>query len=144
MIKGFKMDTVSLPREKVEWSLFGLRLGVFIVLIMWTLDKFLNPGHTAAVFKFFYSVEGLSSTVAYVLGAIQLALVVSFLIGFKKRWATLIVLIIHLVSTLVSFGRYIDPWEGSNLLFFAAWPMLGAVVALYLLREYDNKFSIGK
>jgi uncharacterized membrane protein YphA (DoxX/SURF4 family) len=144
MIKGFKMDTVSLPREKVEWSLFGLRLGVFIVLIMWTLDKFLNPGHTAAVFKFFYSVDGLSSTVAYVLGAIQLALVISFLIGFKKRWATLIVLIIHLVSTLVSFGRYIDPWEGSNLLFFAAWPMLGAVVALYLLREYDNKFSIGK
>ncbi|MBD5769655.1 hypothetical protein [Marinomonas colpomeniae] len=137
------MDTVSLPRERLEWSLFGLRLGVFIVLVMWTLDKFFNPGHTAAVFKVFYSVEGLSSTIAYVLGALQLTLVLSFLIGFKKRWVTLVILIMHLASTLVSFGRYVDPWSGSNLLFFAAWPMLAAVVALYLFREYDNKFSIG-
>jgi hypothetical protein len=137
------MDTVSLPREKLEWSLFGLRLGVFIVLVMWALDKFFNPEHAAIIFKVFYSVEGLSSTIAYVLGALQLALVISFLIGFKKRWVTMIILIIHLASTFVSFGRYMDPWGPSNLLFFAAWPMLAAIVTLYLLREYDNKFSIG-
>lgn len=138
------MDTVSLPREKLEWSLLGLRLGVFIVFLMWTLDKFYNPGHAAIVFKAFYSIEGMSNGISYVLGALQLALVVSFLIGFQKRWSTLIILIMHLSSTVVSFGRYIDPWAPANLLFFAAWPMLAAVVALYVLREYDTKFSIGK
>ncbi|MGR0278061.1 hypothetical protein ACUM5Y_03320 [Marinomonas dokdonensis] len=138
------MSTVSISRSKLEWSLFGLRLGVFIVFLMWTLDKFVNPGHAAVVMKVFYSVPNLSENIAYLLGAAQLALVISFLIGFQKRWATLIILIMHLSSTLVSFGRYMDPWGPSNLLFFAAWPMLAATITLYLLREYDTKFSLGK
>lgn len=136
-------NNVAVPREKLEWSLLGLRLGVFIVLIIWTLDKFLNPAHTAAVMKFFYSIPELSSSVSYLMGGIQLALVISFVVGFQKRWVTLIILIMHLSSTLISFGRYLDPWGGSNILFFAAWPMLAAIFALYLLRDFDKKFTLG-
>ncbi|GAB3480202.1 MauE/DoxX family redox-associated membrane protein [Marinomonas epiphytica] len=138
------MSTVAVSREKLAWSLLGLRLGVFVVFFMWTLDKFINPEHAAVVMKVFYSVPELSNSLAYLLGAVQLALIVSFLVGFQKRWATLIILAMHLSSTLVSFGRYLDPWGGSNLLFFAAWPMLAATLALYLLREYDTKWSLGK
>lgn len=138
------MSTITLPREKLEWSLLGLRLGVFIVMIMWAIDKFIDPDHAAVVFKVFYSLPGLSNGIAYLIGVLQVALIVSFLVGFKQRWVTLVILIMHLGSTLVSFGRYLDPWSGSNLLFFAAWPMLAAILALYLLREYDNKFTIGK
>ncbi|MEP0071170.1 MAG: hypothetical protein ABJE79_00575 [Marinomonas sp.] len=137
-------NDVAVPREKLEWSLLGLRLGVFIVLLMWTLDKFVNPEHAAIVFKAFYSIPELSSGISYLMGGLQLALVLSFLIGLQKRWVTLVILIMHLSSTLVSFGRYMDPWGPSNLLFFAAWPMLAAIVMLYLLREFDNKFSISK
>ncbi|GAA0831054.1 hypothetical protein GCM10009112_15700 [Marinomonas arenicola] len=138
------MSTITISKEKLEWSLLGLRLSVFIVLIMWTVDKFVNPSHSAAVMKVFYSIPDISASIAYIMGALQLALVLSFLIGFQRRWATLIILIMHLSSTLVSFGRYLDPWAGSNLLFYAAWPMLAAIVALYLFRDYDNKFSLGK
>lgn len=137
-------ENLVVSREKLEWSLFGLRVGVFVVLAMWTIDKFVNPDHAALVMKAFYSVPSLSSSVAYVLGSLQLILILSFLVGFQKRWVTMIILIMHLGSTLVSFGRYMDPWSGSNLLFFAAWPMLAAIVALYLLREFDQKFSISK
>lgn len=137
-------NDISVSREKIELSLFGLRLGVFIVLLMWALDKFFNPEHAEIVFKVFYSIPELGASLSYLIGGLQLALILSFLIGFQKRWVTLIILIIHLSSTLVSFGRYIDPWSGSNLLFFAAWPMLAAIFALYLLREFDNKFSISK
>lgn len=137
-------NDVAVPREKLEWSLLGLRLGVFIVLLMWTLDKLVNPEHAAIVFKVFYSIPALSSGISYLIGGLQLVLILSFLIGFQKRWATLIILVMHLSSTLVSFGRYMDPWGPSNLLFFAAWPMLAAIVMLYLLREFDNKFSISK
>lgn len=132
---------VSVPREKLEWSLLGLRLGVFLVFIMWTLDKFINPGHAAVVFKVFYSIE-LNSSVTYLLGILQLAVVIGFLVGFQKRWTTLIILLMHLGSTLSSMGKYFDPW--SNLLFFAAWPMLAATVALYLLRDFDTKYSFDK
>ena len=47
------MDRVRLP-------LFLLRAGVFIVMLMWTLDKFIHPGHAAGVFKKFYSIGGIS------------------------------------------------------------------------------------
>ncbi len=46
------MDRVRLP-------LFLLRAGVFIVMLMWTLDKFIHPGHAAGVFKKFYSIGGI-------------------------------------------------------------------------------------
>jgi len=34
-------------------ALLALRLGVFIVMLMWTLDKFVNPGHAAGIFANF-------------------------------------------------------------------------------------------
>ena len=34
----------------LRYSLAGLRGTVFLVMLMWTIDKFLNPDHTAAVF----------------------------------------------------------------------------------------------
>ncbi|WOD08448.1 hypothetical protein [Marinomonas sp. GJ51-6] len=89
-------NDVAVPREKLEWSLLGLRLGVFIVLLMWTLDKFVNPEHAAIVFKAFYSIPELSSGVSYLMGGLQLALILSFLMGFQKRWVTLVILIMHL------------------------------------------------
>jgi len=136
------MNIVTVPREKLEWSLLALRLGVFIVLVMWALDKLVNPGHTAAVFKAFYAMPELSANISYLLGALQLAVVISFLVGFQKRWVTLAILLMHLGSTLVAIGLYFDPW--SNLLFFAAWPMLAAIIALYLLRDFDTKYSLSK
>jgi len=47
--------------------------------------------------------------------------------------------VMHAVSTLSSFPQYIDAFN--NLLFFAAWPMLAACIALFLLREHDTKLS---
>jgi len=40
-------------QNRLQWSLFSLRLGVFIVMIMWTFDKFVNPGHSARIFEHF-------------------------------------------------------------------------------------------
>ena len=134
------MDTVNVPKKNLELALLGLRLGVALVLVMWGLDKLFNPGHTAAVFKAFYAIDSLNYSISYILGAIQLAIVVSFIVGFQKRWVTLLLLIMHLVSTLVSAERYFAPW--SNLLFFAAWPMLAALFTLYVLRDFDTRFSI--
>ena len=42
-------------QNRLQWSLFSLRLGVFIVMIMWTFDKFVNPGHSARIFEHFYA-----------------------------------------------------------------------------------------
>ncbi|KFZ31836.1 hypothetical protein IDSA_03895 [Pseudidiomarina salinarum] len=127
-------------KVRLQWSLFALRLGVFIVMLVWTLDKFVNPGHSAGVFENFYFISGLGETAFFVIGIIQLAIIIGFLLGFRKRITYGLVLIMHGISTLASFPVYLSPFN--NLLFFAAWPMLAACLALYLLRDEDQKLTI--
>jgi len=125
--------------EKLRLSLLLLRLGVFIVMFMWTLDKFVNPDHAVGIYKQFYFLSGISAGIMYVLGAAEMVIILGFVVGFMKRWTYGIVLVLHAVSTFSSFGRYLDPWK--NLLFFAAWPMLAACITLYLLRDEDTLYA---
>ncbi len=128
--------------KNLKLSLLLLRYGVFIVFAMWTLDKFVNPEHAAVVFKVFYKIDGLSAVAAYAVGGLQAALVIAFALGIAKKWSYGAILLLHAVSTFSSYARYLDPW--SNLLFFAAWPMLAATAALFLLRDEDTLFTIGR
>ncbi|MEM5511628.1 hypothetical protein WNY79_01885 [Pseudoalteromonas sp. AS84] len=127
-------------QNRLQWSLLSLRLGVFIVMVMWTFDKFVNPGHSARIFEHFYGISGSSDIVAYIIGALQLVLVLAFLAGIKKRITYGIIFVMHGLSTLSSYNQYIDGFN--NLLFFTAWPMWAACFALYLLRDQDVKFTV--
>lgn len=127
-----------LPR--IQWSLVLLRLGVFLVMLVWTFDKFVNPAHSAAVFENFYFIPGLEGNVFIVLGVLQLALVFAFVSGLWKRATYGLVAILHGVSTLTPLPLYFDAFN--NLLFFAAWPMWAACITLYLLRDLDTKWTI--
>lgn len=129
--------------KKLQLSLLFLRVTVFLVMFMWTIDKFVNPGHAAKVYESFYYIAGLESLVMYAIGAIEMIILLLFLAGYKKKFAYGAVLILHAVSTLSSFNQYLAPFEGPNLLFFAAWPMLAACVTLFLLRDQDKMLSIG-
>ncbi|CAM3919366.1 hypothetical protein [Rheinheimera salexigens] len=134
-------DQLSMPmQKKLQWSLLSLRLGVFIVMLMWTLDKFVNPGHGAAIFEKFYGLPSVSANLFYVLGIAQLILVLAFVIGYKKRLTYGIILLMHAGSTFSSYKQYLDGFN--NLLFFAAWPMLAACLTLYLLRDADTKLTV--
>lgn len=134
-------NSIAVPAARLSWSLFLLRAGVFIVMLMWTLDKFVQPEHAAAIYENFYAIGGLGSAVFYVIGAIQMIIILSFLAGIMKTWSYGAVLLFHSVSTLSSYNQYLDAF--SNLLFFAAWPMLAACVALFLLRDFDTRFTLG-
>jgi putative oxidoreductase len=128
--------------KNLTLSLLFLRLGVFIVMFMWTLDKFVNPAHSAAILEKFYFLEGAGTQIVYALGTLEMLLILGFIAGFKKKWTYGIVLALHASSTLSSFGQYLDPWK--HLLFFAAWPMLAACISLYLLRDDDTLFALEK
>jgi putative oxidoreductase len=129
-------------QSNLQWSLLFLRVGVFIVMFIWTLDKFVNPAHSIKIFDHFYKINGLNDIMAYVLGSLQLILVIAFLFGIKKRLSYGLIFLMHAGSTLSAYALYIDAFN--NLLFFAAWPMLAACAALYLLRDADTKFTLGK
>ncbi|MEN8134568.1 MAG: hypothetical protein ABFS18_03395 [Thermodesulfobacteriota bacterium] len=129
--------------EKLQLSLLFLRLTVFLVMFMWTIDKLINPGHAAKVFEKFYYIAGLDAVALYAIGAIEIVILFLFLAGYKKKYTYGAVLALHAVSTLSSFKQYLAPFDGPNLLFFAAWPMLAACFALFVLRDQDKKLSGG-
>ncbi|MEQ8691449.1 MAG: hypothetical protein RIC89_11505 [Pseudomonadales bacterium] len=126
--------------QRVANALFALRLGVFIVMLMWTLDKFVNPQHSAAVFDHFYGLGNIGPGLFMVIGALQLVLVLAFVAGFRKRFTYGAVFLLHAISTLSSWQQYLDGFN--NLLFFAAWPMLAACYALYSLRDMDTRWTL--
>ena len=126
--------------QRIARALLFLRLSVFIVMIMWTLDKFLNPAHTSAVFEHFYGLADVPGYVFTILGVLQLIVVLAFVAGFKKRISYGIVLLLPAMSTFSSWEQYLDGFN--NLLFFAAWPMLAACFALYSLRDLDPRWNI--
>ncbi len=122
-------------------SLLLLRIGITIVMGVWTVDKIINPEHAAAVFKNFYGLAALGDQAFLVIGIIQGLIVLAFAAGLFKTVTYGAILLMHSVSTLSSWRQYLDPFE--NLLFLAAWPMLAACVALFLMRDHDRLLVFG-
>lgn len=128
--------------HRVSLVLLLVRISIFIAMIIWVIDKFARPEHAAAVFESFYGIGGIGAIVSYVLGGIQLAIMIAFLVGYQKKMSYGLVLLMHAASTLVSFPKYIAPFESANILFYASWPMLAACFALYYLRDLDTRATI--
>ena len=128
--------------NKLQWSLFLLRISVFVVMAMWSLDKILVPDHAAAVFENFYFISGMDAGILLVLGLVQLAIEVAFVLGLWKVWTYGFILATHTISTLSSWQQYLDPFN--NMLFLAAIPMLAACIALFLLRDHDRMWTLNK
>jgi len=130
--------------NRVPLALLLLRLSVFLVMFVWTIDKFIEPQHASRIMAEFYSIGGIGSTLIYVLATLELVIILAFLIGFAKRWSYGLVLLLHAVSTLSSYRKYLTPFQPPNLLFFAAIPMLAACFALYYLRDADVLWTTEK
>jgi putative oxidoreductase len=133
------MDTIAAERDRIATALLVLRLGVFVVMLMWTLDKFVNTAHATRIFENFYGLGGIGPAVMMAIGAAELVLVLAFVAGIQKRLTYGAVLVLHAISTFASYRQYLDPFN--NLLFFAAWPMLAACLALFWLRDLDTKWT---
>jgi putative oxidoreductase len=130
-------------RNRIGVALLVLRVTVFVVMLIWTIDKFVRPDHAASVYEHFYFLHGVDRAIIYAIGVAELVLLIGFVIGFAP-WLTYgLVLPLHAVSTLSTFRQYLHPFEGPNILFFAAWPMLGACFTLYYLRDLDILWRVG-
>jgi len=129
-----------MPVRSLSISLLLLRLSVFLVMFVWTIDKFVNPEHASGVFEKFYGLGGFGVWPMWALGVIELVILLAFVAGVARTWTYGFVVIAHGVSTLAAFGLYLQPFD--HLLFFAAWPMWAACIALFLLREHDQ-YTVG-
>lgn len=116
-----------------------MRLSLAIVFAAWAADKFVNPDHGAAVLQGFYGLAEVPRPAIFTLGAIQMALVLAFATGFARTFSYGAILAMHAVTTLVSWRAYLGL---DNILFYSAFPMLGALIALFMLRDDDRLLSL--
>ncbi len=124
--------------NSMKLALFFMRISIFLVFAIWCLDKFYNPGHTSKVFQHFYFSPAFDSNVSFIIGSLQGVILVGFVLGIRKKFTYGAVLLMHLISTASSYTMYAKPWDIPNILFWAAFPMLAACYALYVLRDDDT------
>ena len=132
--------------NRLEISLLALRLGVFYVMFVWALDKFLNPAHTNGVWGRFYKIDNIDEMMSYGLGAVQMVVLFAFVTGIFKRFSYGAVLLMHAVSTLSTWKYLVNPYvdEPKAMLFMAAVPMLAACFTLFLMRSSDRFLTLSR
>lgn len=128
--------------DKLALSLFLIRISTGLMFLVWSVQKILRPDLAQGVFKTFYLFE-VTPTLLLGLGVAQTAVVLAFMAGLWKRVTYGAILAMHLVSTLSTWERLIDPYTRPNALFWAAVPVLAALIGLYLLRDEDRLLSVG-
>ena len=128
--------------HSLKLPLFLTRLGIFLFMLPWQLTRFKNPEMIDTISKTYYkfSMPEVGSTIT---GVLMMALLIAFLVGFKKKISYLLVLVLHGIGTVMTIPNLIPGLEGYNQLFLAAVPALAAMLLLYCLRDEDTMFSVG-
>lgn len=123
----------ALPR-----ALLALRITLGLFLLQWGVEKFVAPQNTVAIWGHFYGLN-VSETLGYAFGAAEIAIAVCLFLGAFRTVAYGAALTLHAVTVLVSWRQLLDPWgDAANHLFIASIPVLGALIALFLLRHWDR------
>lgn len=127
--------------RKIPASLFILRISIVLFLAPWVVEKFTQPETTAKIFAHFYRVKDLPVMGSYVIGVLWAILLLAFVTGFKKRISYGLVMVLHGCVVLATWKQLLPFLESYNHLFLASIPALGAMIALYVLRDLDDKWS---
>jgi putative oxidoreductase len=119
-------------------ALLVLRITLGLFLLQWGVEKFVVPQSTSGIWGHYYGVD-LPSILNYVFGVVEIAIAICLFLGLARTVAYGAAVVLHAVSVAVSWRELVDPWgEPINHLFIAGVPVLGALVALYLLRHWDR------
>jgi len=112
-------------------------------MLPWQVARFTKPEMIEAISSKYYkfSMPEIGSTIS---GILMMALLLAFLVGFKKKISYLLVLILHGVGTLMTLPNLIPGLAGYNQLFLAAVPAVAAMLLLYCLRDEDTMLSLDK
>ena len=119
-------------------ALLILRVTLGIFLLQWGVEKFVMPQSNVAIWGHFYGLN-ISQTIGYAFGALEIAIALCLFLGVFRTIAYGAAAALHAVSVVVSWRYLLDPWGTEvNHLFIASVPVLGALVALFLLRHWDR------
>jgi putative oxidoreductase len=118
-------------------ALLVLRITLAIFLFQWGVEKFVLPSNTPMIWGYFYGIT-VPEWTAYVFGVAEIVLAGCYFFDLFPAIAYALGVIIHTITVLVSWKALLNPRaDSASHLFVASIPVLGALVALYLLRAWD-------
>jgi putative oxidoreductase len=124
--------------NNTSFALLALRFTLALFLLQWGIEKFIVPGNTPMIWGYFYGLN-VPQALAYVFGVIEIAIAACLVLGIFRTPAYGAALILHAVTVLVTWRQLASPWaDPANHLFIAGIPVLGAFLALFLLRDLDK------
>lgn len=123
-------------------ALLLLRVSIGALMLVWGMDKFVNPDHGMKVAERFYFGLMSGRPAMAVLGAIQVGLAVLVLAGALRRFVYPLVAAATGMTLLGVWRSIVDPWgwylEGTNALFFPSLTIFAAVLVLITQRDTDR------
>ena len=123
-------------------ALLVLRVTLGLFLLHLGVEKFVVPQNTVAIWGYFYGLN-VPQALGYLFGAVEIAIAGCLFLGLFRTATYGAALALHTVSVLVSWRQLIDPWgDPANHLFIASIPVLGALIALFLLRHWDRSILV--
>ncbi|MEM8676945.1 MAG: DoxX protein [Cyanobacteria bacterium P01_G01_bin.67] len=128
-------------QKRLKIGLLFIRFSTGIFFLVWSIEKIIYPEITQKVFSRFYFIE-ISPTISLAVGIFQTLIVLAFMAGLLKTWTYGSILGMHTVSTFSTYKELLNPYEPPNHLFWAAVPLLAALIALFLLRKEDILLSM--
>lgn len=127
-----QLDQV-LPR-----ALLVLRVTLGLFLLQWGIEKFVMPGNTPAIWGYFYGIS-MPQASAYLFGIVEISIALCLFLGIFRTPAYGAAIVLHAISVLVTWRQLLNPWADSvSHLFIAGVPVLGAFMALFMLRHWDT------
>ncbi len=127
--------------KRLEIGLLVMRLSIGIFCLASIIQKLLVVQVPEDIFTGFYSSK-IAVIFSYPLLLIGVALIVVFLGGLYKTFSYGILLGIQLVSLASMHDEILNFSQPTYILFWASIPLTAALITLFLLRDYDDLWTL--
>jgi uncharacterized membrane protein YphA (DoxX/SURF4 family) len=112
-------------------------------MLIWGIDKLVNVEHGLEVSKHFYLDLFSSTTLLQAFGVLQIILGLAVMLGWLRRFAYPLLLLITGATLFGVWRSVVDPWgwylEGGNVLFYPSLIIFAAAWVLYCFRDEDTR-----
>jgi len=123
--------------KRLPLALFILRISITFFLGMWASLKFHRPEWMVNVFKNRYGFDFATEDLGLYVGLAQMGIVLLFAIGYKRVVFYGLMTVMHAAGVYGALGGMLKYTNYPNNLLLTAVPTLGALVALFIMRDHD-------
>lgn len=137
--------------KDLRLALFFCRLTVFIVYLIWVYAKIAWPERGSNMMKNFWLIPNFPQWGVIAFAWAELLICIAFVLGYFKRatgafFVFLGVMAIFTPRALNGKWRVFNPDDSSwhTIMLFPAFCLLAAAILVYLMRDYDTKYTLAK